>query len=75
MEDGDHYIKLPNLKKSMDNRKLLVSLIIILCNDSEIEIKDGEVCQICGNELEECDEVTGTGIFGYYHWTCIVYGD
>ena len=25
----------------------------ILCNDSEIEVEDGEVCEICGLELEE----------------------
>ena len=44
---------------------LLVSLIIVLCNDTEIEVKDGEVFQICGNELEDYDEVTGTGIFDF----------
>jgi hypothetical protein len=57
----------------MDTRMLLVSSIIVLCNDSEIEVKDGEVCQICGDELEDYDEVTGTEIFGYYHWTCVVH--
>ncbi len=59
----------------MDTRMLLLSSIIVLCNDAEIEVKDGEACQICGNELEDYDEVTGTGIFGYYHWTCVVHAD
>lgn len=36
----------------------------MLCNDSEIEVEDGEVCVICGLELEEFDQVTGTGIHG-----------
>lgn len=49
--------------------------IIIICNDGEIEVEEGEVCQICGFELEEFDEVTGTGIFGYYHWTCVSHVD
>jgi hypothetical protein len=46
-----------------------------LCNDSEIEIEveDGVVCEICGLELEEFDHVTGTGILGYYHWTCVTH--
>jgi hypothetical protein len=25
--------------------------------------------------LEEFDQVTGTGIHGYYHWTCIAHVD
>ena len=54
---------------------LLVISIIILCNDAEIEVKDDEVCQICGCKLDEFDEVTGTGIFGYYHWACVSYID
>lgn len=48
---------------------------VVLCNDSEIEVADGEVCQICGQVLEEFDEVTGTGIHGYYHWTCVCHTD
>jgi hypothetical protein len=50
-------------------------MVIVLCNDSEIEIEDGIVCEICGCELEEFDQVTGTGIHGYYHWTCIAHVD
>jgi hypothetical protein len=50
-------------------------MVIVLCNDSEIEVEDGEVCEICGNELEEFDQVTGTGIHGYYHWTCVTHMD
>jgi len=50
-------------------------MVIVLCNDAEIEVPDGEVCQICGCELEEFDEVTGTGIFGYYHWICVSHAD
>lgn len=50
-------------------------MVIVLCNDAEIEVPDGEVCQICGCELEEFDEVTGTGIFGYYHWICVNHVD
>ena len=34
------------------------------CNDSEIEVEDGVVCEICGLELEEFDQVTGTGFTG-----------
>ena len=51
------------------------SMIIVLCNDAEIEVNDGEICQICGCELEEFDQVTGTGIHGYYHWTCVAHVD
>ena len=50
-------------------------MVTVLCNDAEIEVPDGEVCQICGCELEEFDEVTGTGIFGYYHWICVNHVD
>ncbi len=50
-------------------------MVTILCNDGEIEVPDGETCQICGCELEEYDEVTGTAIFGYYHWTCVAHTD
>jgi len=46
-------------------------MVVVLCNDAEIEVPDGEICQICGCELEEFDEVTGTGIHGYYHWICV----
>ena len=59
----------------MDIKRLLVLSIIVICNDAEIEVEDGEVCQICGFELEEFDEVTGTGVFGYYHWTCVSHVD
>ena len=27
-------------------------MVIVLCNDSEIEVEDGVVCKICGLELE-----------------------
>ena len=50
-------------------------MVIVLCNDSEIEVEDGEVCEICRLELEEFDQVTGTGIHGYYHWTCVTHVD
>ncbi len=50
-------------------------MVIIICNDGEIEVEDGEFCQICGFVLEEFDEVTGTGVFGYYHWTCVNHVD
>ena len=50
-------------------------MVIVLCNDGEIEVPDGEICQICGQELEEFDEVTGTGIHGYYHWICVSHVD
>jgi hypothetical protein len=50
-------------------------MVVVLCNDAEIEVSDGEVCEICGQELEEFDEVTGTGIHGYYHWTCVNHVD
>ena len=50
-------------------------MVTVLCNDSEIEVEDGEVCEICGLELEEFDQVTGTGIHGYYHWTCVTHMD
>jgi hypothetical protein len=59
---------------SLHNKRLIL-MVTILCNDGEIEVPDGEVCQICGCELEEYDEVTGTAIFGYYHWTCVSYAD
>ena len=54
---------------------LLVCSVVVLCNDAEIEVPDGEICQICGQELEEFDEVTGTGIHGYYHWVCVNHVD
>ena len=50
-------------------------MVIVLCNDAEIEVPDGEVCEICGHELEEFDEGTGTGIHGYYHWICVNHVD
>jgi hypothetical protein len=50
-------------------------MVVILCNDAEIEVPEGEICQICGCALEEYDEVTGTGVFGYYHWTCVSHAD
>jgi hypothetical protein len=28
-------------------------MVTVLCNDSEIEVEDGVVCEICGLELEE----------------------
>jgi hypothetical protein len=50
-------------------------MAVVLGNDAEIEVPDGEICQICGQELEEFDEVTGTGIHGYYHWICVSHYD
>ncbi len=50
-------------------------MVIVLCNDGEIEVPDGEVCVICGQDLEEFDEVTGTGIHGYYHWIWVNHVD
>lgn len=50
-------------------------MVVVICNDAEIEVEDGEICQICGCELEEFDQVTGTGIHGYYHWTCVTHVD
>ena len=50
-------------------------MVVVLCNDGEIAVPDGEICQICGQELEEFDEVTGTGIHGYYHWICVSHYD
>ena len=55
--------------------KVSLIMVIVLCNDAEIEVPDGEVCEICGQELEEFDEVTGTGIHGYYHWICVNHVD
>ncbi|HOK58694.1 MAG: hypothetical protein H5T42_07725 [Methanothrix sp.] len=49
--------------------------MIVIWNDAEIEVPEGERCQICGCELDEFDEVTGTPMFGYYHWTCITHVD
>lgn len=46
-------------------------MVTVLCNDPEIGVKNGAVCEICGLGLEEFDQVTGTGIRGYYHWTCV----
>ena len=40
-------------------------MITVLCNDYEIGGRDGEICEICGLELEGFDQVTGTGIHGY----------
>jgi len=53
----------------------VLEMVVVLCNDAEIEVPDGEICQICGQELEEFDEVTGTGIHGYYHWICVSHVD
>jgi hypothetical protein len=50
-------------------------MVTVLCNDSEIEVEDGEICVICGPELEESHQVTGTGIHGYYHRTCVTHVD
>ena len=52
-----------------------MKMVVVLCNDGEILVPDGEICQICGQELEEMDEVTGTGIHGYYHWICVNHVD
>ena len=57
------------------DRFRVTDMVIVLCNDAEIEVPDGEVCEICGQELEEFDEVTGTGIHGYYHWICVNHVD
>lgn len=62
-------------KSSWHSRSSICIMPVVLCNDSEIEVADGEVCQICGQVLEEFDEVTGTGIHGYYHWTCVCHTD
>ncbi len=61
--------------QSVSQQILGLNMVIILCNDAEIEVPDGEICEICGNELEEFDEVTGTGIHGYYHWICVNHAD
>ena len=37
-------------------------MVTVLCNDSDIEVEDGVVCEICGLELEEFDQVTGTRV-------------
>jgi hypothetical protein len=58
-----------------ESLKRLGMVVVVLCNDAEIEVDDGEACLICGCELEEYDEVTGTGVFGYYHWTCVSHAD
>ena len=50
-------------------------MVTVLCNDSEIEVEDGVVCEICGLELEGFDQVTGTGIHRYYHGTCVTHLD
>jgi hypothetical protein len=50
-------------------------VIVVICDDSEIEVPEGERCAICNRPLEEYDEVTGTGILGYYHWTCVTHFD
>jgi|GEM_PF-793588 len=52
-----------------------IMVIVVICDDSEIEVPDGERCTICGRPLQEFDEVTGTGVFGYYHWTCVTHFD
>ena len=52
-----------------------VMVVVVICDDSEIEVQDGERCAICGRPLQEYDEVTGTGILGYYHWTCVTHFD
>jgi len=48
-------------------------VVVVICDDSEIEVPDGERCAICGRPLQEFDEVTRTGILGYYHWTCVTH--
>jgi len=50
-------------------------IVAVLCNDSEIEVEDGKVCEICGLELEGFYQVTGAGIHGYYYWTCVTHVD
>ena len=50
-----------------------VMAVVVICDDSEIEVSEGERCAICGRLLEEYDEVTGTGVLGYYHWTCVTH--
>jgi|GEM_PF-840032 hypothetical protein len=50
-------------------------VMVVICDDSEIEVPDGERCAICNRPLQEYDEVTGTGILGYYHWTCVTHFD
>jgi hypothetical protein len=47
-------------------------MVTVLCNDSEIKVEDDEVCEICGLELEEYDQVTDTGIHGYHHGTALL---
>ena len=62
-------------KASWPSDASMKPMVVVLCNDGEIEVPDGEICQICGQELEEFDEVTGTGIHGYYHWICVSHYD
>ncbi|UEC43360.1 MAG: hypothetical protein METHAR1v1_1320004 [Methanothrix sp.] len=50
-------------------------VMVVICDDSEIEVPDCERCAICNRPLQEYDEVTGTGILGYYHWTCVTHFD
>ncbi|MHC1630838.1 MAG: hypothetical protein ACXQT4_00835 [Methanotrichaceae archaeon] len=52
---------------------VLAMVVVVICDDSEIEVPDNEICQICGRLLEEYDEVTGTEMLGYYHWTCVTH--
>jgi hypothetical protein len=48
-------------------------MVVVIWNDSEIKVPEGEACWICGCLLEDFDEVTGTAALGYYHWNCIAY--
>ncbi len=74
---SDSSSPMPNSEEPKDLSYLLWRpiMVTVLCNDAEIEVADGELCQICGCELEEFDEVTGTGIHGYYHWICVNHVD
>jgi len=41
-------------------------MVTVLCNDSEIEVEERcSLRDLPGLELEEFDQVTGTGIHGY----------
>ena len=37
-------------------------MVVVLCNDAEIEVPDGEVCEICGQEPGEFNEGNSTRI-------------
>lgn len=48
-------------------------MVMVLVQRIRDRCEDGVVCEICGPELEEFDQVTGTGIHGYYHWACVTH--